>query len=540
MSQKLFQICNIIATGEDDYKTLLGYLGNYPLSITEYFPEELYFDVPTLIIGWNTVKDKFPKQNIMDKQIDKNLFWTYSKSENSKDFFKEAEDFFSESVKKWMPTNFKTFDTYLNKEELEDFINQNIDPSKKVFIYFYDGALYLNNDGNNFILNIKSLSISDDKLKTKITEIFNRLDIVSFSYQNFYHYVNIDSLKQINAIDSMRWVKFGVETLDSYFNIIPNFKIQKYIPFLMSKINRIDLNLYEQAFYKRMCERDIITCWLSDREIAFLPSFENSKLNFKIRKNCKLAKINFSNKRTITGRIASKDSYNPQNLEKKNDERKDIISRFENGKILVLDYVSFETKISLYLCEDKEYIEEYYNEDLHHETAAMLYGSEEVTFEQREFSKILNHSLLYGAGEETLLKKLSSEFSNPEEQLYKVRLLLKPIIDKSDEIKEKYKANGFLINPWGSIIHAEKTHASFNNYIQSYASEIVVDKLFEIKDFLKPYKTQFLFQVHDSLVFDLHPDEKFLIEKISELLQYHKNMLFGVSHSIGDNYKDLK
>ncbi len=540
MSQKLFQICNIIATGEDDYKTLLGYLGNYPLSISKDFPEELYFDVPTLVIGWNNVKDKFPKQNIMDKQISKNLFWTYSKSENSKEFFKEAEDFFSESVKKWMPKNFKTFDTYLNKEGLEDFINQNIDPSKKVFIYFYDGALYLNNDGNNFIVNIKSLSISDDKLKTTITEIFNRLDIVSFSYQNFYHYVNIDSLKQINAIDSIRWVKFGVETLDSYFNIIPNFKIQKYIPFLMSKINRIDLNLYEQSFYKRMCERDIITCWLSDREIAFLPSFENSKLNFKIRKNCKLAKINFSNKRTITGRIASKDSYNPQNLEKKNDERKDIISRFEDGKILVLDYVSFETKISLYLCEDKEYIEEYYNEDLHHETAAMLYGSEEVSFEQREFSKILNHSLLYGAGEDTLLKKLSSEFNNPEEQLYKVRLLLKPIIDKSDEIKERYKANGFLVNPWGSIIHAEKTHASFNNYIQSYASEIVVDKLFEIKEFLKPYKTQFLFQVHDSLVFDLHPDENFLIEKLSELLQYHKNMLFGVSHSAGDNYKDLK
>ena len=63
MSQKLFQICNIIATGEDDYKTLLGYLGNYPLSISKDFPEEHYFDVPTLIIGWNNVKDKFPKQN---------------------------------------------------------------------------------------------------------------------------------------------------------------------------------------------------------------------------------------------------------------------------------------------------------------------------------------------------------------------------------------------------------------------------------------------------------------------------------------------
>jgi hypothetical protein len=540
MSQKLFQICNIIAEGEEDYKTLLEYLGSYPISISRTFPDEMYFEVPTLVVGWNCVKNKFPNQNITNKQVDKNLFWSFSKAEDSKNFFNQAEVFFVESVKKWMPTDFKIYDSYLNKESLDIFIGENIYVDKKVFVYFYEGALYINNDGNNFIINIKSLFLSDKNFKKTITDMFNYLDIVSFSYHNFYSYVNIENLKQITAIDSLRWVKYGVETLDSYFNIIPNFRIQKYIPFLMSKVNPITLDFYEEEFYKRMCKRDEITCWLSSREIAFLPTFENTKLDFKIRKNCKLAKINFSNKRTITGRIASKDSYNPQNLDKKNDERKDIISRFEDGNILVFDYVSFETKISLYLSGDKDYIEEYHNEDLHYETAMMLYDTGDVTLEQRDFSKILNHSLLYGAGEDTLLKKLSTEFKNPEEQLYKVRQLLSPIIKKSDEIKEYYKVNGFLVNPWGSIIHADKIHASFNNYIQSYASEIVVDKLFEIKDFLKQYRTEFLFQVHDSLVFDLHPEESFLIEKIATLLEQHKNMLFGLSYSIGPNYKELR
>lgn len=539
MSQKLFHICSIIAEGEEDYKTLLGYLGNYPVSIVRSFPDELYFDIPTLAIGWNCIKNKFPAHNITNSQINNNLFWSFSKTENDKEFFKDVESFFNESVKKWMPTGFVLYDSYLNNENIDVFINENIDANKKVFVYFHNGALYLYNNENNFIINIKSLVAFDKNFKKVITDIFNRLDIVCFSYHNIHQYVNLPELKETLALDSLRWVKYGVETLDSYFNIIPNFKIQKYIPFLMSKTSPIHLDLYEQAFYKRMCKRDEITCWLSNREIAFLPTFENVKLDFKIRRHCKLAKINFSDKRTITGRITSKDVYNPQNLDKKNDERKDIISRFENGSILVCDYVSFETKISLYLCGDKEYIEEYYNEDLHHETAAMLYETEDITFEQREFSKILNHSLLYGAGEETLLKKMSSEFTNPEMQLYKVRKLLKPIIDKSEEIKEYFKKNGFLVNPWGSIIRADKTHASFNNYIQSYASEIVVDKLFEIKEFLKPYRTEFLFQVHDSLAFDLHPEEKFLIEKISELLQHHKNMLFGINCSIGSNYKEL-
>ena len=149
MSQKLFQICNIVAEGEEDYKTLLEYLGSYPISISRTLPEEMYFDVPTLIVGWNCVKNKFPSQNITNKKIDNNLFWSFSKAEDSKDFFNQAETFFNESVRKWMPTHFKIYDSYLNKETLEVFISENFNVNKKVFIYFNDGALYINNNGNN-------------------------------------------------------------------------------------------------------------------------------------------------------------------------------------------------------------------------------------------------------------------------------------------------------------------------------------------------------------------------------------------------------
>ena len=538
MSQKLFHICNIIVESEEDYKILIGYLGNYPVSITRSFPDELYFDTPTLAIGWNCIKNKFPNHNITNRQIINNLFWSFSKTENEKEFFKDVETFFMESVKKWMPNKFKVYDSYLNHESVESFIDENINENKKVFVYFYEGALYINNDEKNFIINIKSLFTFNKDFKKIITNIFNRLDIVSFSYHNFSNYVNFKDLKEITAIDSLRWVKYGVETLDSYFNIIPNFKIQKYIPFLMSKVNSIDLDEYEQAFYKRMCKKDEITCWLSNREISFLPTFENSKLDFKIRKNCKLAKIIFSNKRTITGRIASKDAYNPQNLDKKNDERKDIVSRFDDGKLLVFDYVAFETKISIYETSDEEYIDKYKNSDFHMETAKILYGVDDISTEQREFAKGIVHPLLYGSGERALLEKLSN-FDKPEYKLHQVKLFLKPIIERSKEINKSVKEQGFVVTPLNSIIKPDKEFAGFNNYIQAYATEIVVDKLFEIKELLKSFKTQFLFQVHDSLVFDLHPDEIFLVDKIKILLSEYGNMKFDVSINIGKNYKDL-
>lgn len=541
MSHKLFHICSIIAENSEDYKVLSEYLGGYPVHLSQQFPEENYFDIPTLLVGWNSVKHRFVSQNITDKKVLNNLFWTFSKAESEKDFLKNVEDFFADSVKKWLPGKYHLYDSYLNQETLTDFLDKKINKDKKLFVYFHDGAMYIFNDGNNFVINIKSLVIKERNFRSILTDIMNSNQTVVFSYNNIGGYVHLNLLNKITVIDSLRWVRFGVETMDNYFSIIPNFAIEKYIPFLMSKINPIELDAYQQAFYDRMLKRDEITYWLSNREIAFNPTYENNRIDFKIRKNHKLAKVNYSNKRTITGRITSKDSaYNPQNLDKHNDDRKNIISRFENGNILVLDYISFETKIALYISDDEDFIRDYYDQDLHFETACVLYETQDITAEQRDFSKILNHSLLYGAGEDTLIQKLSTQFSNPYDKLSKIKELLKPIIAKSEEIKTFYQKHGFLTMPTGSLIYPEKAHASFNNYIQAYAAEIVVDKLFEIRDFLKSYKTEFLFQVHDSLVFDLHPSEHFLIERLCKRLSQHKNMFFGINYSMGPNYKELK
>jgi len=539
MSRKNIEICNFIAENEADFQILREYLSSYPVFISKEFPTEMYFDRPTLVIGWNSLKFRFEKQNILDKKVSENLYWSFSKSENEKEFFKQIDSFFNESIKSWLPTNFKIHDSFLNSESVEEFFENNINKTAKVFFYFDEGAMYVYNDGKNFIVNIKSLFAIDSQFKNRLSEILNSFDSVIFSYNNINEYVNIFNLKELAVIDSLRWVKFGVETLESYLKIIPNIKTSKYAPFLMSKMNSISLDENEKNFYLRMCQRDKITCWLSGREIAFKNNFQNDKLKFKNRKNFKLAKIKYSNKRTITGRInaADESKYNPQMLNKSNKEREDIISRFDDGKILVMDYVSFETKISLYLCEDDSFIKEFEDKDLHYETAVRLFNRKEISEEERSYSKIINHSLLYGASEETMLTNISKYFNNPEEKLYYIKQFLNPIIQHSTKIKSQSKIMGYMINPWGYIVRAEKEHASYHNYISCYASEIVVDKLFEIKEFLKNYKTHFIFQVHDSLVFDLHPEEHFLIDKLKEILSNNNNMYFSINHNIGNDFK---
>ena len=95
MSQKVFSICNIVAVDDEDYQMLVQHLSNYPVNILKEYPISDSFDIPTIIVGWNVIKEKYPNQNIFDKKIKSNLYWTYSNSEDKKLFLQEIEEFFT-------------------------------------------------------------------------------------------------------------------------------------------------------------------------------------------------------------------------------------------------------------------------------------------------------------------------------------------------------------------------------------------------------------------------------------------------------------
>jgi DNA polymerase I-like protein with 3'-5' exonuclease and polymerase domains len=283
--------------------------------------------------------------------------------------------------------------------------------------------------------------------------------------------------------------------------------------------------------------RDKISRWMSTRCVSFDYSF-NKNLSFIYRDNAKLAQINYSTKKTITGRIVCDDRYNPQNIPKEGEGRTKIISRFRNGRIYQFDYTSFESKIAMYLSEDEFFIENYYDKDLHGETAAIIFDTCEFSVKQRSLAKSVNMSIINGSSDATALKILE-EYPDSHEKLRRIKLFLSPIFKKAEEVINEVKASGYFINKWGSIIRPEKDFAAFNNYLQSTAAEIVVDKVVEVKALLLNYKSQFMFQVHDSLIFDIHPEEFELIQELIKLLSYHRGMFFSVDIKYGNNYKDL-
>lgn len=536
----MINICNIITNNETDQKYLIEYLGNYPVTFCNSFKDELLAQ-PTIIIGWSNVKQLFPNQNILNKEIKNNLTWTFSKNEEVDDIQiqNDISNFFRSSVLNWLPSNFILYDYSLSNMDIQEFFDKNIDKEDKISIFFYEGAMYMCQNDKNYIINIKDLLFFDESYKKIITNILNTYNVLVFSYKNIEDYVCFDELNNIKSLEILRWVKYKTETKDNYFSIFPGFNSNKYSAFIMNLLPDIVLNTEDESLdYIRSCFREKITRWMSSMYISFSDDFKNSKMNFLYRRGCKLAKVNYSNKKTITGRIVTNDVYSPQNLQRDSDDRKYIKSQFENGKIFVFDYESFEARIALYVSKDVEFIKKNYNKDMHLETAKIIFNKDLIQEEERNIAKIVNHSILYGASQKTIFERLSFS-NNPESLYYKVVEYLGPILLSIDRINKFYKEKSYIVNAWDSIVIPEKDHAVFNNYIQSSATEIIIDKTYEIKQLLKDKKSKFLFQVHDSMIFDIHPEEMYLEQEIKNTLSIVKKMFFPISIKKGENFKEI-
>lgn len=530
------KLCKIIAPSNVDYEYLRPFLSKYPIILTQD-TNSLDDSVPTQIIGWSHTKSLYPSQSILEKAISHNQSWTYSKDEDEKNFLQDIEFFINTSIKAWLPKEFVIFDPVFEQMPIEDFIKQNFDLSQRTYLYFHSGALYMRNAERNIIFNIKSFLIYYPDYRQILTDFLNKVSCMCFSYKNISKYVYLERLNCTYTLENVRWVKYKSELTEQYFQIIPGMDVKKYIPFVMSKVDNFTFTDDEKRSLRRACERDVITEWLSNRLVNFKKGFTGN-LKFVTDGDNKLARINYSDKRTLTGRIVSSDGYNPQNLDKKTDARAQIISKFKNGRIVVLDYTSFEARIALYFCGDEEFIKKFFDKDLHVETAKIIFGKETFTVEERDFAKIINHSILYGASKGTVLEKLSY-LGNAEQIYYWIREFLAPLLKVGERLKEDFLLKGYIVNDWGTIVYPEKEHAIFSNYISSSATEILVDKLYEVKDLLVSYKSGMLFQVHDSLVFDIHPDEKEVVEKLIGILSNYKHMRFALNYSFGSDYKNL-
>ncbi len=527
-------IARILVNTPEDFEILFKKYYNSAISVTLIKNEKTEpSDVPGILIDKNL-------SSVVDHDF-LNIQYVVKSYNTNEELLNKIAFYIDKIVYAYQPYEEKTYDAILDGE-FNKFLKSEIDLTQMIFLYFEKKCLYLYCYGKLIIINLESLLFVGHDFKKIIFDLVTSNNCVLFSFNNYFKYTSNFEIEKVYSFENIIWSREQYEITErNVYDYFGGVTIPKNIPYIMDvylRQNHIDD--LELASIKRFFEKDIITHWLSEREIYFKNSV--SELNLIEKQGLLFCKVKYSNKRAITNRIYSHDDYfNIQNLPKQSEIRNEIISRYKNnGNIVVFDFISFEARIAIYSTSNKDFIHKFKLQDIHEYIAKIIFNKSKISREERNIGKKFNHALLYGGGEEKL-RSILKEFV-PEEKFIQtydnIILELKPIIELSESINEQNKELGYIINPYGTIIRPRKNYAAFNNFIQSTASEIVIDKLFKIKNYIKDTKINFMYQVFDSFVFDISNSEMNRIDDILKILVHNLKMDFPVEYKIGKTLMD--
>jgi len=189
----------------------------------------------------------------------------------------------------------------------------------------------------------------------------------------------------------------------------------------------------------------------------------------------------------------------------------------DKGKCFVmLDFDQMEYRMMLDQAEESKVIHRILNlgEDVHEATAQML----GIT---RKQAKTVNFMLLYGGGVEKLAKSLAitvPEAAKIRESYFyhlpNVSKWIKATIAIS-------RVNGYVEN-WNSRkcpIEKDFAYKAPNWLIQGGCADVVKRAMLQIDTLLSDKKSKMILQVHDELLFEMPPDEFYLINDLKKIME---------------------
>ena len=260
---------------------------------------------------------------------------------------------------------------------------------------------------------------------------------------------------------------------------------------------------------------------------------------------------------TQTGRLSSVNP-NIQNMPIRTEMgqviRKAFVSRFENGKILSCDYSQIELRVLAHMADDKPMIDSFNSsEDFHTNTASWLYevDPKDVTKDMRRTAKAINFGIVYGMSAWGLSESINitpfeanmyimKYFNNH----FKVREFLDNVIIEA-------KNNGYtktLFNRVRYIPELQSTNknllgfgerTAMNAPIQGTAADIIKKAMVKVNEKMQGMKSILIAQVHDELLFDVHPSEtetlKLIVKEAMESVVELKVPLL-VDGGLGNNW----
>jgi|688.fasta_scaffold24339_5 hypothetical protein len=227
---------------------------------------------------------------------------------------------------------------------------------------------------------------------------------------------------------------------------------------------------------------------------------------------------------TTTGRPSNR--YNTINfaaLNKDNGVREMFISRFDPGALIEFDFDSYHLRIIGNLINYK-----LPKESMHEYLGRYYFNKDELTEAEYEESKQISFRQLYGG---VLPEYKHIKFFSETEKII-------------EHYWHNWKTLGYIESPVSGRRLYRKNYPAlnaqklFNYLIQLLETEINMDKISTINEFLSKYNTKLILYTYDSVLFDFDfKDGKKCIRGIEKILKENN---FTIRKYIGSNYHDLK
>ncbi len=226
-----------------------------------------------------------------------------------------------------------------------------------------------------------------------------------------------------------------------------------------------------------------------------------------------------------TGRLSSSDP-NLQNIPVRTEQGRRIRQAFvpEPGwRMLAADYSQIELRIMAHLSGDEALLRAFEQGlDIHRATAGEVFGvpPDQVTSDQRRAAKAINFGLMYGMSAFGLARQLGIERDVAQAyiDLYFERY---PGVRRFMEaIREQAREQGYVETIFGRRLHLAEINArngqrraaaertAINAPMQGTAADIIKRAMIRLDDWIETGQegVRMIMQVHDELVFEIHPD----------------------------------
>lgn len=237
---------------------------------------------------------------------------------------------------------------------------------------------------------------------------------------------------------------------------------------------------------------------------------------------------------TATGRLSS-NNPNLQNIPirtaKGREIRKAFVPRDSKHQLMAVDYSQIELRIIAALSDDRSMIEAFQKGiDIHTATASKVFKTpvNEITREERSQAKAVNFGIIYGQSAFGLAQNLNISRKEAKgiidsyfEEYPTIKSYMEKVVAEAREkgyVKTVLDRRRYLpdINSTNAIVRGYAERNAVNAPIQGSAADVIKLAMVAVqKDmFSRKLKSKMILQVHDELVFDVHPEETKILEKL--------------------------